>query len=412
MRNERSGSSHDDERSDSRETYGRPGPRPRNGRSDFRLGYARLGLGLGDKRFGSRLTGRIFLRCLATVVAASALYTLTVYVARNVVDRIPLRSRVLDYLVHQAKHYSTAVIPIVWLIMVLVIIYVYWRRTVGYIEDIAAASVALVEPDDEDIRLTEELREIQDRMNQIKRTAWKNARDAKEAERRKNDLVVNLAHDIRTPLSSVIGYLSLLDEAPDMPAEQRAKYVGIALEKALRLERLVEEFFEITRFNLSSIVLNKGRVNLTFMLRQLADEFYPTLAPQNKQAVVHAPEDMVLWGDADKLSRVFNNILKNAAAYSYNDSTIDITAFEQGDNTVIEFTNSGDPIPQQQLETIFERFFRLDTSRSSQTGGSGLGLAIAKEIVDAHGGTIEAESNESKTTFTVTLPTGKTGSAR
>jgi two-component system sensor histidine kinase VanS len=234
----------------------------------------------------------------------------------------------------------------------------------------------------------------------------KNERDAKEAERRKNDLVVNLAHDIRTPLSSVIGYLSLLDEAPEMPAEQRAKYTGITLEKAFRLEHLIEEFFEITRFNLSSIVLNKGKTNLTFMLQQMADEFYPMLSPQNKQVLVHAYDDLVLWGDADKLSRVFNNILKNAISYSYDGSVIDITAFQEETNTIIQFTNIGDQIPPHKLETIFERFFRLDTARSSKTGGAGIGLSIAKEIVVAHGGTITAQCVEGKTTFTVALPVG------
>ena len=190
----------------------------------------------------------------------------------------------------------------------------------------------------------------------------------------------------------------------DMPLEQRSKYTGITLEKAYRLEQLINEFFEITRFNLSSIVLNKGKINLAFMLRQMADEFYPMLSPQNKQAVVQAPDDLVLWGDADKLSRVFNNILKNAIAYSYNDSTITISAWARVEEVVIQFANSGDPIPPQQLETIFERFFRLDAARSSSTGGAGLGLAIAQEIVAAHGGTISASSNKDKTMFTVLLP--------
>lgn len=321
---------------------------------------------------------------------------------------VPRLAGWLPYSLHSfLKHvqlYETLLVPLIWVIMVLLIIFFNWKITAGYIEDIANASSMLVQPDDELIKLPPALREIEDSMNQVKRTALKNERDAKEAEQRKNDLVVNLAHDIRTPLSSVIGYLSLLDEASDMPPEQRVKYVGITLEKANRLEQLIEEFFEITRFNLSSIVLNKGNINLSFMLAQMADEFYPMLAPQDKRVVVHAPEDLVLWGDADKLSRVFNNILKNAVAYSYDGSTIDITAFAQTKDIVIIFANSGDPIPPHKLETIFERFFRLDTARSSLTGGAGLGLAIAKEIVTAHGGTIAAQSNDIKTTFTVVLP--------
>ena len=358
------------------------------------------------KQFRSEFMKKTILKCARTVVVASVLYAIIVAAAYYLGYLITWQPTPLYFLLKRAELYSSLLIPVLWFVIVLIIIYVYWKKTVGYIEEIAAASMALVQPDDKDVRLPEELREIEDRMNQIKRTALKNERDAKEAERRKNDLVVNLAHDIRTPLSSVIGYLSLLDEAPDMPDGQRRKYTGITLEKALRLEHLVEEFFEITRFNLSSIVLNKGKINLSFMLRQMADEFYPMLSPQSKQAIVHAPDNLVLWGDADKLSRVFNNILKNAIAYSDDGSVIDITAFKETESTVIRFTNTGDPIPPQKLETIFERFFRLDTARSSQTGGAGLGLAIAKEIVTAHGGTITAQSGEGKTTFMVVLPDG------
>lgn len=221
---------------------------------------------------------------------------------------------------------------------------------------------------------------------------------------RKNDLITYLAHDLKTPLASVIGYLSLLDEVPDMPVEQKAKYVGIALEKAYRLEELINEFFEITRFNLQSIVLNKRKIKLAFMLQQMVDEFYPMLIPQGKQVIIHAPDNLILVGDADKLARVFNNILKNAIAYSYENSVIDISAAQQDENIVITFINQGDPIPPQKLDTIFEKFYRLDFSRSTSTGGTGLGLAIAKEIVTAHGGTITAKSNEEHTIFTINLP--------
>jgi len=189
-----------------------------------------------------------------------------------------------------------------------------------------------------------------------------------------------------------------------MPAEQKVKYTGVALTKAFRLEDLINEFFEITRFNLQSIVLNKGKIRLAFMLQQMVDEFYPMLTPQGKQTSIQVPADLILVGDADKLARVFNNILKNAIAYSYETSVIDISASQEGEYVVITFTNQGDPIPSQKLDNIFEIFYRLDSARSTNTGGAGLGLAIAKEIVTAHGGTITAESNSEHTKFTVKLP--------
>lgn len=140
------------------------------------------------------------------------------------------------------------------------------------------------------------------------------------------------------------------------------------------------------------------------MLQQMADEFYPILAPQRKQVSVNVPDGLTLWGDADKLARVFNNILKNAIAYSFEDSVIDITAEQQDKYIIITFTNQGNPIPQAKLETIFEKFYRLDSARSTNTGGAGLGLAIAKEIVNAHDGKIYVESNTENTKFTVKLP--------
>ena len=221
---------------------------------------------------------------------------------------------------------------------------------------------------------------------------------------RKSDLITYLAHDLKTPLASVVAYLNLLDESPDLPPEQRAKYVGIALDKAYRLEQLIGELFEIIRFNLQTITLNEERINLKFMLEQLADEFYPILLPQGKRISVSCADGLMLRGDSDKLARVFNNILKNAAAYSYDNTEITASARQKGNVVEIAFKNQGDPIPKQKQAVIFEKFYRLDASRATKTGGAGLGLAIAKEIVEAHGGSISVKSDASGTAFTVALP--------
>lgn len=299
-------------------------------------------------------------------------------------------------------------IDVITLIVILVFLVIISNfsisRLTKYFDEVSAGMDKLAEQSNDDITLSPELDFMENKLNQIKNNLEKQKKAALDAEQRKNDLVVYLAHDIKTPLTSVIGYLSLLDEAPDMPPEQKAKYVGITLEKAYRLEQLINEFFEITRFNLQTIVLNKEKINLLFMLQQMADEFYPMLTPQDKQVSVNVPDGLTLWGDADKLARVFNNILKNAIAYSYGNSVIDISAKQQDENVVITFTNQGNPIPQGKLASIFEKFYRLDSSRSTNTGGAGLGLAIAQEIVTAHDGTISVESNPENTTFTVKLP--------
>lgn len=272
-----------------------------------------------------------------------------------------------------------------------------------YFNEISNGLDRLVEDKGGEIELSSELAAMERKLKTIKQTLEKREQDIKLAEQRKNDLVMFLAHDIKTPLTSVMGYLSLLDEAQDMPPEQRAKYVRIALEKGDRLERLIDEFFEITRYNFQTGMLSREKIDLYYMLAQMADEFYPLLAAKGKETTLHVPEDMTVYGDPDKLARVFNNVLKNAVAYSPDNSVIDMTAMDDGDRVSIVFSNAGS-IPQDKLASIFDKFYRLDSARSSDTGGAGLGLAIAKEIVLSHGGSIYADSDGEKTSFTVELP--------
>ncbi|TWH57439.1 histidine kinase [Desulfitobacterium sp. LBE] len=371
-----------------------------------------------DKRRNdyTKLKRELFLRMLLIVFATAATVIFLRFViqknfsvgdsiVRFLMTAFDLRENVA-VLIYRSVFYSN--IEIITFIVILVFVVILLNLSTSwftkYFDEVSAGMDKLVEESAAEIALSPELDFMENKLNQIKNNLEKQKKAALEAEQRKNDLVVYLAHDIKTPLTSVIGYLSLLDEAPDMPPEQKAKYVGITLEKAYRLEQLINEFFEITRFNLQTIVLDKEKINLQFMLQQLADEFYPMLAPQAKQVSVNVPDGLTLWGDADKLARVFNNILKNAIAYSYENSVIDIAAGQQDKTMVITFTNQGDPIPQKRLETIFEKFYRLDSARSTNTGGAGLGLAIAQEIVKAHDGTISVESNPENTTFTVKIP--------
>jgi len=369
-----------------------------------------------DKRRNdySKLKRKVFSQMLLITIAAAV----TVYLLRNIL-RGQIGDRIVRFLVN-AFHFNNSDaqtiyqlvirnnMDIILFVVILIFLVILFRFSVSwftrYFDEISAGMDKLTEESDAEITLSPELDFMENKLNQIKNYLEKQKKATLDAEQRKNDLVVYLAHDIKTPLTSVIGYLSLLDEAPDMPPEQKAKYVGITLEKAYRLEQLINEFFEITRFNLQTIVLNKEKINLLFMLQQMADEFYPMLTPQEKQVSVNVPDGLTLGGDVDKLARVFNNILKNAIAYSYENSVIDISAEQQDKNIVITFTNQGNPIPQARLETIFEKFYRLDTARSSSTGGAGLGLAIAQEIITAHDGTISVESNPENTTFTVKLP--------
>ena len=267
--------------------------------------------------------------------------------------------------------------------------YIALSRMTRYLDQVGDGIENILSESTEPIHLITELKPIEIRLNEIKATLKRQELEAEESEKRKNDMVLFLAHDLKTPLTSVVAYLTMLDSHPDMPVEERAKYTRISLEKAVRLGDLINEFFDITKFSLQEFELEPVDLNLSMMLEQIADELY-------------ADENLEVEGDPDKLARVFDNILRNAVAYCYEDTAIRIGAHMKRGNVEIVFQNQGKKIPGAKLQMIFEKFYRLDDSRS--TGGAGLGLAIAREIVELHGGRIIAKSDDEKTQFIVTLP--------
>ena len=301
----------------------------------------------------------------------------------------------------QNKSAFFAVAIVLIFLVLLRLLFMWFTR---YLESINQGIDKLLADDNEPLKLLPEMEPMEMKLNSVKRTLWQRKQDSLLAEQRKNELVMYLAHDIRTPLTSVIGYLNLLEEAQGMPPEQQAKYLRITLDKANRLERMVNEFFEITRYNSQQISLSETSIDLYYMLVQIIDEHSPALSAHGNTVVQDADEELHLLGDSEKLARVFNNLLKNAVAYSYPDTEILISAKKVEGIAVISFENRGKTIPAPQLKNIFQKFCRLDDARESYTGGTGLGLAIAREIVLLHGGTIEASSFEERIIFTVRLP--------
>ena len=287
--------------------------------------------------------------------------------------------------------------------------YAALSKMVKYLNQVETGIDNIVLDSADSIHMITELKPMETRLNEIKQILKKQEQEVIKGEKKKNDLIVFLAHDLKTPLTSIVAYLTMLDSYQDMPEEERQRYTHIALEKSIRLGELISEFFEITKFNLQDIVLEPVELNLSMMLEQLADELYGVLREKNLTCEVGAAEDMVVYGDADKLARVFDNILRNAVSYCYPNTKIRIQAEMTEEGNRIVFSNRGKQIPKEQLGTIFEKFYRLDEARHSTTGGAGLGLAIAKEIVELHGGTIWAESDDEETRFIVMLPKKEEG---
>lgn len=362
------------------------------------------------KNLQTKLFVRTVVIMLVAVVTVYALYTFVLHgnFANFAVEFINFF--VKDYLqalhIYQAvfRNYMDLYILLAIAIVFLIVLKIYLRGFTKYFNEINKGIDTLIDENSGDVVLSSELVATEKKMNYIKHTIQQQKLAAELAEQRKNDLVVYLAHDLKTPLTPVIGYLTLLRDENQISEELREKYLSISLEKAERLEDLINEFFEITRFNLSSITLEYSRINLTRMLEQLVYEFKPMLLEKNLKCELDIPPNIMIKIDANKMQRVFDNLLRNAVNYSFDNGTIYIAVKQDENNLHIKFTNCGNTIPKEKLERIFEQFYRLDTARSSRSGGAGLGLAIAKEIVELHNGTITAESKDETIEFEVILP--------
>lgn len=284
----------------------------------------------------------------------------------------------------------------------IIILFIQRRQLISYLSELSGA-VSLIGENAKEVGLPPILKEMQDTIRGVEESFWQKEHRAREAEKRKNDLVVYLAHDLKTPIASMIGYLTLLRDEEQITPELHQHYVEIIMNNAERLDDLINEFFDITRFNITQITLAYREINLTFLLEQMSAEFRPMLAEKGLTCILDVPKDVRLRCDGDKLERVFDNLLRNAISYSFPDTEIRIRV-ATGDDVVLYFTNYGETIPQEKLGRIFEQFYRMDSSRASNTGGSGLGLAIAKQIVELHHGEIKAESRNNMICFTVRIP--------
>lgn len=255
------------------------------------------------------------------------------------------------------------------------------------------------------IQSTDELGELAHNINIMTKQLKVSMEEERAAVQAKNELITNVSHDLRTPLTSIIGYMRLVEEDRYKDEVELRYYINIAYEKSQRLNRLVDDLFDYTRMSHGNIQLNYTQINLIELLAQLAAEF--DLPLRHEQMEVHLQfmkENITITADGDKLMRVFENLLSNAMKYGKSGKRIDIRAKLEPGWAIVQMVNYGPVIPATELAFIFDRFYRVDKSRSGETGGTGLGLAIAKSIIEQHYGTIQASSGEQETVFEVKLP--------
>lgn len=277
-------------------------------------------------------------------------------------------------------------------------------RPLQYLDDVAQAAKKLARPTGAPIFLPSQLQSIENELNDVREKALLTEKTIQDAEQRKDDLLMYLAHDLKTPLTSVLGYLRLLEDEPDLPPELVTKYTRIARKKSERLEELLNEFFEIARLSTRKLSYESSKINLSRMLSQLTYEFTPVLSEKDLAWELHIAENVEIICDTAKLERALDNLIRNAVNYSFRGTKVHFEMSIDAAQVNISIQNHGNTIPPDKLEHIFEQFYRLDESRSTNTGGAGLGLAIAKELIELQGGRIKAESKDETIRFTITLP--------
>ena len=313
-------------------------------------------------------------------------------------------------LVFSAVHFETVVVLVFVLIGIVLftaIFYLLQRRSFSYIQKLSDAMRAIAEGNLNTYVQVEDDNEFSDmasNLNYMIKELNALMERERESERTKNELITNIAHDLRTPLTSIIGYLELISKSKNLTEETRINYTEVAYTKAKKLQKLIEDLFGFTKLNYGKIALNLSKVDLVKLLTQLMDEFYPSFSNNNLAYSLKSNlNSVIITADPNLLARLFENLIGNAIKYGADGKEINVKIAATASIVKVSVINYGKVIPEDEIGLIFEKFYRLEQSRSSKTGGTGLGLAIAKNIVELHGGTIEVKSDLEGTHFIVSL---------
>lgn len=251
----------------------------------------------------------------------------------------------------------------------------------------------------------DEFSEIAYSINEMRKNLSETLEAQKAAEKTKDELITNVAHDLRTPLTSILGYLDLLSQGDFLTEDQKQKYLGIVSSKARQLETLVKDLFDYTRYDRDKVKIKKEILDLNLFMPQIVDEFYPSLKDHHLECRTYYYEGALnIEANGELLARAIGNLMSNAIKYGAEGKVIEVRTGRMDKKVFVAVINYGRIIPPEKLHKIFDKFYRVESSRSLKTGGTGLGLAIAKNIVNLHDGKIWASSDESGTRFQIELP--------
>jgi signal transduction histidine kinase len=287
-------------------------------------------------------------------------------------------------------------------------VFLFSRRSFAYLEGVSNAlqQVSLGRLDIQvPERVHDELGEVGANVNGMIRRLRDALEEERRAAREKSDLIAGVSHDLRTPLTSILGYLELLTAASSAIPDTARQHADIALQKSRQLSSLVDDLFEFTKVSDPAFTIHPDRIDLAALVAQLVEESLPMFQAHATTCRIHAPETpLPALADGALLVRVFENLLANAVRYGRQGRPVDVRLSTTDGWVQASVVNYGNPIPPEVLPRVFDRFFRADISRSRHTGGAGLGLATAKRIVELHGGSIRVTSDATETAFTVALP--------
>lgn len=358
------------------------------------------------------MSGRFYARVLANIFYSAAVTCLVeIFLVTNV-------SMVMDYLRESGRGgrfvgaMESGTIGVLCYVLLGIVVFsalflILQKRSLDYIRKLYEAMQSISEGNlntEVEVIGDDEFSSMAASLNQLAQDIRNLMDKERESERTKNELITNVAHDLRTPLTSIIGYLELLSVGNSLPPEMEKKYIDIAYTKAKRLEKLIEELFGFTKLNCGKISMKVGQVDIIKLLSQVLEEFYPSFMEKNLVYELRSNVPAkVITADGNLLARLFDNLINNAIKYGADGKRILVDVEADDEIVTVSVTNFGYVIPEKDLPLLFNKFYRVEHSRSAATGGTGLGLAIAKNIVDMHGGDIHVTSDLNGTVFTVKL---------